>query len=140
MLPLLGPSSGSRACLGTDENGELTVTAEQLAQPRVLQAVTRSTPQADGMPLPKGTFPGVDDRLKAILDAERYKVHDVSHDDTGLHHEGPDGSLIYTSENFWGPLNPGYPEIQEGDYAEWDHVSFGVSQLPYWTTPAANGL
>ena len=129
-----------RARLGTDDDGELTITAEQLAHPQVRQAVAHSEAQADGMPLPRGTFPGVDDRLKTILDAERCELHDVNYDDTGLHHEGPDGSLLYTSENFWGPLNPGYPEIQEGESAQWDMVSFGVSQSPYWATPAANGL
>lgn len=125
-----------RARLGADTDGELTLTADQVANPKVREALRRSVRQTGGDPLPKGSLPGVDDRLKAILDEERCALHEVDYDSTGLHHEGPDGSVLYTSENFWGPLNPGYPEIQEQDYADWDHADYGISRYPLWAEPA----
>ena len=126
-----------RARLGTDANGQLTITDDQLADPKVQDALRRSTGQPGGEPLTKGSLPGVDDRLKAILDEERCKLREVDYDAAGLHHEGPDASLLYTSENFWGPLNPGYPEIQEPDYADWDHADYGIPVYPLWADPAA---
>lgn len=128
-----------RARYGFDENGELTVSAQQLQQQeRVRNAVARSATQADGMAMPGGTFPGVGERLRPLLESERTALFAVDHDRWGLHHRGPDGSLIYTSREFWGPLNEGYPEVQLEDTAEWDQLIFGTPEAPCWTCPECN--
>lgn len=128
-----------RARFGFDIKGSLTLTLNQLENSQeLLKCLLRSRRQPGGAPMPRGTFPGADNRLREILEQERLSISQVKHDRWGLHHQGPDGSLIYTSREFWGPLDDGYPEVQENDYAEWDQTIYGTPEAPCWACPECN--
>ena len=129
-----------KAALGTDDNGDLAIPTPILLTTAALRTITNCSPQPNGFPLPHGSLPGVDQRLKDLLIQERTDVQPVDHDPTGLLHTGPDGSCIFTSEEYWGPLDNGYPELKERDFKSWDTVSYGTSQAPCWACPPCNGF
>ena len=104
----------------------------------IRRAVYRTRSQPAGNAMPRGVLPGTDDRLRALLDAGRTDLFEVDEDRWGLHHQGPDGSVVYTSRAFWGPLEQGYPEIQEDDMAAWESSIFGIPEAPCWTCPECN--
>ena len=87
--------------------------------------------------MPRGHFHGADARLRTILESERTGLRDTDHDRWGLLHNGPDGSVIYTSREFWGPLEDGYPEIQDNDYRHWEQVIYGIPDAPAGPAPSA---
>ena len=121
-----------RARYGFSTHGRLSLTPSQLRNPLVSEPLRLARPGPDGWARPKGALPGLEDRLQKLLETERVHLDGVDFDITGLLHDGPDGSQIFTTSDFWGPLDDGHPEVKELDMAPWDDVSYGVSQAPDW--------
>ena len=128
-----------KASANADANGEIAVDSSLLTDQAVLTTLRKSRIQTDGYPLPVRPLPATEDRLKAFLEKDRISLCHVDYDSTGLIHTGPDGSQIYTCEDFWGPLNTGYPEVQAEDLRTWENPHNGYAQAPYWTSPSSNG-
>ena len=130
-----------RASFGFGTHGFLNVVIGALKQNAVnLRAILAGAPQPGGQAMPKGHFHGADARLRTILETERTGLQDTDHDRWGLLHTGLDGSVIYTSREFWGPLQDGYPEIQDNDYRHWEQVVYGIPEAPCWACPECNTL
>ena len=129
------------ASFGFEQGGSLNIAVGTLQENAVdLRAIFAGAPQPGGQAMPKGHFQGADARLRTILETERTSLTDTDHDRWGLLHSGPDGSVIYTSREFWGPLVDGYPEIQDHDYRYWEHVVYGIPEAPCWACPECNTL
>ena len=130
-----------RASCGFDESGQLSLTTDEVSGSALTyKAVQKATSQPGGWALPKGITKGADQRLQQLLENSRTNLFEVNHDRWGLHHQGPDGSVIYTSRRFWGALKEGYPEVQEKDLGDWEQSDYGTPEAPCWTCPECNGF
>ena len=130
-----------RASFGFDTAGSLAIAVAALKEhPVNLRAILAGAPQPGGHAMPKGHFHGADARLRTILESERTGLRDLDNDRWGLLHCGPDNSVIYTSREFWAPLEDGHPEVKDNDYRYWEHVIYGIPEAPCWACPECNTL
>lgn len=127
-----------QARYGFSDDGTLTLTLDQLARPGARKALQRSTVSLHGLIIPRGSLPGVDERLDELTMAGRIFQRDVEHDTGAFVQEGPDGSSILTARDFCAPLDKGFPEIKESDVANCDHESCGLSETPDCTRKTGN--